>query len=337
MSRISCFDNGKECYLSGDYSGAVEWFLKGLMEEHCSDVCRAWLGYCYELGLGVEKELVMAKDLYETSRAHLLTSEREGAFGKWINERLEGLEGVKEDEGSVRRKIEGVGNVRVTKLVNIDSTPQWRYNKDEVVVVVSSRESLLEGFCYAERYLPEKNRTWSCDGKNRFYDGYIVEADYYRLEVRRGDAEHYSTRMEGRELRVTFPNSACLEYLYVQETIFRKVKELLWKKAQEVIPPVLERVAQRIGVEYGKCEVVKSLRNCAAYNYALNHDITFSSACVQLPKESLEALCVHELTHNFVSGHGRKFDDKMIELGGEKMLELYNNLWNEGRWAYMEY
>lgn len=333
MSRISCFDNGRELYLGGNYSGAVECFLKGLKEEHCN-VCRAWLGNCYELGLGVKKELVMAKDLYETSRAHLLISEREGAFGKWIEERLKALNGV---DGSVRRKIEGVGNVRVTKLVNIDSTPQWRYNKDEVVVVVSSRESLLEGFCYAERYLPEKNRTWSCDGKSRFYDGYIVEAEYYRLEVRRGDAEHYSTRMEGRELRVTFPNSACLEYLYVQETIFRKVKELLWKRAQEVIPPVLERVAQRIGVEYGKCEVVKSLRNCAAYNYALNHDITFSSACVQLPKESLEALCVHELTHNFVLEHGRRFDEKMKELGGEVMLELYRNLGKEGRWAYVEY
>ena len=44
MSRISCFDNGRERYLSGDYSGAVEWFLKGLMEEHCCDECRAWLG-----------------------------------------------------------------------------------------------------------------------------------------------------------------------------------------------------------------------------------------------------------------------------------------------------
>ena len=48
MSRISCFDNGRELYLGGNYSGAVEWFLKGLMEEHCN-VCRAWLGNFYEL------------------------------------------------------------------------------------------------------------------------------------------------------------------------------------------------------------------------------------------------------------------------------------------------
>ena len=333
MNRIFCFDKGRVLYNDGNYSGAVEWFLKGLMVEHCN-VCRAWLGNCYEFGLGVEKDLVLAKDLYETSRAHLLTSEIDGMLGKWIDERLVALKGV---DGSVSRMIEGVGNVKVMKLVNIDSTQQWRYNNDEVVGLVSSRESLLEGFCYAERDLPEKNRVWNCAGSNRFYDGYVVEADYYRLKVRRGDAERYSMRMTDRELCVWFPKRACLEYLYVQETILKKVKELLWKRAQEVIPLVLERVAQRIGVEYGECHVVKSLRNCAAYNYALNHDITFSSACVQLPKESLEALCVHELTHNFVLEHGRRFDNKMIELGGEKMFELYNNLWNEGRWTYLVY
>ena len=66
------------------------------------------------------------------------------------------------------------------------------------------------------------------------------------------------------------------------------------------------------------------------------HDVTFCAGCVQLPEKSLEALCIHELTHSFVRGHDKDFHDKMLELGGQEMYDLDNNLWKEKRWLYLE-
>ena len=65
------------------------------------------------------------------------------------------------------------------------------------------------------------------------------------------------------------------------------------------------------------------------------------STCIQLPIESLEALCVHELTHNFITPHNTEFYNKMeelgnkLEIGGQAICELYHNLFNEGRWRYL--
>lgn len=66
------------------------------------------------------------------------------------------------------------------------------------------------------------------------------------------------------------------------------------------------------------------------------HDVTFCAGCVQLPEKSLEALCIHELTHSFVRGHDKDFHDKMLELGGQEMYDLDNNLWKEDMWPYLK-
>ena len=61
-----------------------------------------------------------------------------------------------------------------------------------------------------------------------------------------------------------------------------------------------------------------------------------SSVLLALPKESLEALCIHELTHNFQGGHGIDFYLKLIELGGKEAYQLDQNLWKEGKWPYLQ-
>jgi len=70
-------------------------------------------------------------------------------------------------------------------------------------------------------------------------------------------------------------------------------------------------------------------------NFKMGEKITFIASCVQLPEESLESLCIHELAHNFVSSHGREFIEKMIELGGEECVRLDQNLFKETKWNYI--
>lgn len=64
--------------------------------------------------------------------------------------------------------------------------------------------------------------------------------------------------------------------------------------------------------------------------------ITFSVNAVQLPMDSVEALCIHELTHNFVDNHSSDFYNKMIELGGEAAYRRDLDLRYKGKWPYLK-
>ena len=113
------------------------------------------------------------------------------------------------------------------------------------------------------------------------------------------------------------------------------MRDVIYKRAQIVIPQVLQKVSERVNVPYRKCIVVKTLRNYSAMYFPSSRDIKFSATCIQLPEKSLEALCIHELTHSFINGHGKDFYDKMLELGGPEMCSLDKNIWKEKMWPYL--
>ena len=331
---IDYFEKGREHYNKKEYKEAVACFIDSIAI-HYSNGSRAWLGNCYECGFGVKKDLVLAKDLYQVCYGNLGSNEAKSEFGTWVASRLEALIDISTcDSGSTY--INGIGNVKVMKYINAYHIPQIRYNNDEVVVIIDKRTSIVEGFHYAEKQIPEINKNWTCDGESRYYDNYTLKTDFFYLEIRRGNTERYITRIEDDKCTLLFPKHANLEYIYVQKTIHKKVKELLYERAKVVIPYILQKVSERINVPYGKLRIEKSsLGNYAAYNYGSQHDITFCAACVQLPEKSLESLCIHELTHNFVLEHNKAFYDKLKELGGEEAYNLDQTRWKEGKWKYI--
>lgn len=74
MSRLDYFERGKELYKGKRYKEAAEHFLLSIVKER-SNVSRAWLANCYEYGLGVEKNLLMAKDLYQVITISVILKE----------------------------------------------------------------------------------------------------------------------------------------------------------------------------------------------------------------------------------------------------------------------
>ena len=333
MGRIDYWATGIELYNSRKYKEAAEHFMHSACKER-SSAALVWLGSCYESGLGVEKDLILAKDIYSTAVDRLGHSEKKGKWGTWLQNRLQQLHDTPTCS-SISRFIDGIGNVKVIKNINGPQKPQLRYNIDETVVSTDTRDSFAESLHFAQETIACLNKEWTCDGRTRFFDGYTLNTHHFTLHVTRGDSEHYTTRLHGRDCHVTFPLSANLNYIYVQESILKKVKDVVYKRAQAAIPPVLQRVSQRINVPYRKCTVVKSLGNYSATYYSITHDIAFSARCIQLPEKSLEALCVHELTHHFIPGHGKDFHDKMLQLGGREMCDLDKHLWEEALWPYL--
>ena len=333
MDRRGYFERGYELYNSKKYKEAAEHFLLSITKEH-SSAAEAWLGHCYELGLGVEKNLLLAKDLYQTSSYYTGHFQRSEGLWAWVHERLEQLKDIPFC-GNIVRFISGIGNVKVIRNINGPNPPQLRYNIDEAVVSTDKKSSIVEMLHFARETITQLNSKWTCDGKSRFFDGYTLDTHHFRLTVTRGDSDAYHARLDGRDCHVTFPHTADLNYIYVQETILKKVRDIIYKRAQIVIPPVLQRVSEHTNVPYNKCIVTKTLRNASAMYFPGTRDIKFSATCIQLPEKALEALCIHELTHSFINGHGKDFHDKMLELGGREMCDLDKNLWKENMWPYL--
>ena len=331
MKQISYFEEGQRCYLNQDYPASVTCFKQGVAEGSLS--CKAWLAHCYENGLGVPQDFTIAKNLYKSCNAYLAYRlENLGQLGAWVRERLHALREV-EDLTSYKCHLEGIGNVRVVNSPYAYQAPKVRYNQDEILVTIEARSPLIEGIILVEKHVPMWQQQWTCDGHSPYYDGYQLKTDYFHLQVMRGSNERYVSRLTDHQCTLLFPHSACLDYLYVQKAIHAKVKDLLYKRAQQVLPQVLQSVSERLQVPYGKCKVVKACRTYWAINYAPSHDISMSYACIQLPQRSVEAICIHELTHNFVRGHGKDFYAKMVELGGEEVLRINKNLGKEPQWS----
>ena len=333
MDRRGYFERGYELYNSKKYKEAAEHFLLSITKEH-SSAAEAWLAHCYEWGLGVEKDLLLAMDLYQTAYNRTGHSQRTKELWAWVQNRLEHLKDIPFC-GSTVKFIHGIGNVKVIRNINGPYPPQLRYNIDEAVVSTDMKSSIVEMLDFARETITQLNSNWTCDGKSRFFDGYTLDTHHFRLIVARGKSDSYLTRLDGRDCHVTFPHSADLNYIYVQETILKKVRDILYKRAQVVIPHVLQRVSDRINVPYRKCIVVKTLRNASAMYFPDSCDIKFTAMSIQLPEKTLEALCIHELTHSFVNGHGKDFYDKMLELGGPEMCDLDKNMWKEKIWPYL--
>lgn len=333
MDRRSYLEKGRELYDSKKYKEAAELFLLSITQEH-SSAAKAWLAHCYEQGLGVEKDLLLAKDLYQISYDYTGYSQRSESLWVWVHERLEQLNEIPFC-GSIVRFIDGIGNVKVIRNLNGPNPPQLRYNIDEAVVSTDKGSSIVEMLHFARETISRMNKKWTCDGESRFFDGYTLNTHHFKLTVTRGDNDAYHTRLDGRDCHVTFPRSADLNYIYVQETILKKVRDIIYKRAQIVIPPVLQRVSERINVPYNKCIVAKTLRYASAMYFPSTRDIKFSATCIQLPEKTLEALCIHELTHSFVNGHGKDYYEKLLELGGREMYDLDNNIWKEKMWPYL--
>ena len=327
------FEIGREHYLRKEYKDAIKWFTIGTGKGSCS--CMNWLGCCYEYGLGTEKDLVKAKELYFASFERLTSCEQKEKSGIWLQERLETLKDIPL-RSSDSRFISGIGNVRVVRSKYSFIPPKIRFNKNEAVADIEYRESLTEGFAYAERTLKEMYTEWTCDGINKFYDGYVLKTDFFTLKVQHKDVSDYISIIDDRNLTIYVPEDVSFDFLYAQIYILKKAKDLLIKRAEAIIPLKLKEVADRIGTSFKKCEIVPSNRSWIARNNYRGSKIEFCAKAVQLPERSLEALCIHELTHNFIFGHGPSFHKKMIELGGEEYHKLDLHLFREGKWPYLK-
>lgn len=248
---------------------------------------------CYEQGLGISRDLVLAKDYYKVALRHSEAWYGDDHDETWfLKEKLEEMKHV--GDLSIQRKyIESVGWVTVKRA---------------------------------------KLKEWTI----KFTEDGTLDTDFFSLIVVRGTSRSFESTINGRDCKVMFPSDADLGYLYVQEVIMNRVRELLKRRAEIVFPQKLNEISERIGVPYGKCKVNTRISKSWAFFTRGTRDIEISLSAIQLPEENFEALCVHELMHNFSGEHDGVFWKKFKELGGRRLYELDGTHGNHGKWPSLK-
>lgn len=333
MPMIRGYEEGLEHFTRKEYAQAVDCFENGTAFGDNSE-CLLMLGKCYEQGLGVSRDLDLAKDYYKVALRHC-----EAWYGndyddtQFLKGKLEEMKHIN-DLSLQRKYIESVGWITVKRA----KLKEWRikFTEDGTVVNIGPSIPFCQGFDVAKVHTLKVNRYWTCDGYTRFYDGYTLNTDFFSLVVKRGSSWSFQSSINGRYCMVMFPSDADLGYLYVQEAIMNRVRELLKKRAEIVFPQKLKQVSERIGMPYGKCKVNTRITKSWAFFTKGTCDIEISLSAIQLPEEHLESICVHELMHNFSIEHDGVFWKKFKELGGQHLYELDGKHENHGKWPSLK-
>lgn len=323
------YKEGMEHIHRKEYVQAVQCFENGTSFGGSSN-CVLMLGKCYEHGLGVPQDLVVAKDYYKVALLQFNDSKDDI---HWLQAKLEELKNIP-DLNEQRKSIEGVGPVIVKRA--IINTWKITFNDEGTLIKIGSSTPFCRGFAIAKDHTVRNNRNWTCDGKTRFFDGYTLNTHFFNLIISRGRTNSFESSINGRECKVLFPYNADLNHLYIQENIMNLVRALLKKRAEKEFPQKLKEVSERIGVSYGKCSVNTRLRNAWANFDPMTHDISFSLDAIQLPEENFEALCIHELMHSFSGDHNNLFWNKLKEYGGERYYELDFTHDRHGKWPCLK-
>ena len=317
-----------------EYAQAIEYFEIGTSFGGSSK-CLLMLGKCYEQGLGVGVDLILAKDYYKVALIHFEAwqSANNCEYISWLKEKIAELKDIPQLQEQ-RKYIASVGWVMVRR----SKLKEWRvkFNDDGTIVSIGPSIPFCRGFSIADHYTKEENPRWTCDGHTRFYDGYMLNTDFFSLIIKRGSTTAFESSITGRNCMVAFPCNAELSYLYVQEAIMNKVRELLKKRAEVMFIQKLSEISERVGVPYGKCVINTRLSKAWAQYNRTTKDVEFSLSAIMLPEENFESLCLHELSHSFSDGHDGKFYTKFRQLAGQRLYDLDFTGHIHNRWPMLK-
>lgn len=334
MSVISDYKKGMEHFQRKEYAQAVDCFETGTSFGDSSK-CLLMLGRCHEQGLGVDMDLSLAKDYYTVALRHFeaWNSANDYEDISWLKAKITELQRIPQINEQ-RKYIDSVGWVTVKR----SKVKEWKikFNEEGTLVNIGPSIPFCRGFRVAEYHTKQENPRWTCDDHVRFYDGYTFNTDFFSLTIRRGSTPSFESTINGKNCMVLFPCDADLGYLYVQEIIMNKVRDLLKKRAEVVFPQKLNEISQKVGVPYGKCLINLRLSKAWAQYDRATGDIEFCLSAIQLPEENFESICIHELTHSFAAGHDGAFRVKFRQLAGQHLYELDSVHHRHGKWPSLK-
>ena len=134
---------------------------------------------------------------------------------------------------------------------------------------------------------------------------YRIESDNFIFHIEEHCATVFQTKQCGKEAVLLCPAGTCYNDRRMQEWLRKVVATALTRRAKEMLPPRLERLAKEKGFEYNRCTVRNVHSRWGSCNAQGN--ISLSIYLALLPDELIDYVLLHELCHTVEMNHSERF------------------------------
>ena len=189
-------------------------------------------------------------------------------------------------------------NARARRLI-------FRMREDVLHVTVPPHTSLSGVQRALEELRPRLRAAHARQHRTLIDLNFHITADYIRLCLVSGAGCKFMSRSCGEEVRIVCPSGTDFSDTGLQQWLRRVVTEALRKRALEVLPPLLEQLARRYEMNYGKVRINAATRRWGSCS--MRGDINLSLFLMLLPAQLVEYVLLHELAHTREMNHGERF------------------------------
>ena len=150
-------------------------------------------------------------------------------------------------------------------------------------------------------------------------DGFVVRVPKKATESEITEfLNQHKCWIEKQKLRTQKLKSEYAQLKPLSETELAEIKN----KARNVISERVEHYSSLMGVNYGKITIRTQKRRWGSCS--VNGNLSFNCLLMLAPTEVIDSVVVHELCHNKVKNHSKKFYNEV--------LKVFPDYWNCHKW-----
>ena len=315
------YNKGKELYKNKQYEEAVFHLRRAMYHYEWAKSC---LAYCYNHGLGVERNLLTALTLYKS----LMFRTRES---QWIKDEMKKIEtelnttknNFKEDEVTLFDKE--LGNIKVTFSAYINHSIV-RFCNDYISVTVGSGETADAAIAKIYKSLASKDWNRRCDNLMRVDEN--LERDYplFKLRLEKADVDKFSYKKHNEKYTILVPRDINFNLVQTREALIEYAISLMKIQAKSYITKRIKELSEQAGLEYDKCKLI-SLRNKSYLGmyYYDSKIVEISYHVIKSSEKYIDSLLIHELCHSLVENHDDEFYALMERVSSKEFVEIDKN------------
>ena len=134
---------------------------------------------------------------------------------------------------------------------------------------------------------------------------YTRESDNFTFRIKEHDKGIFQLKHNGREATLLCPAGTDYRCGTMQEWLQKVLTQAIARRAEEILPPRLKRLAEEKGFRYSRCTVRNVHSRWGSCNAKGN--ISLSIYLALLPNELIDYVLLHELCHTVEMNHGERF------------------------------
>lgn len=151
-----------------------------------------------------------------------------------------------------------------------------------------------------------------------------IDAECFKLKLAERNSKNFTLHYGASEVTLYYPYGCDFSSKEVQATIKNGIVRALKHNAMQLLPPVLELLAQRFNMKYRKVKVNGARKRWGSCSAA--GTINLSCYLILLPPHLSDYVMLHELAHTVEMNHGERFWKLLDDMTDGNALRLRKEL-----------